>query len=59
LLIPSAALFGAILLVPTMLGAMTANLLLGQSPTVPLVLLIVAAAVGWARRNQLQHLFSR
>jgi len=59
LLIPSAALFGAILLVPTMLGAMTANLLLGQSPTVPLVLLIVAAAVGWARRNRLQGLFSR
>ena len=32
LLIPSAAPFGAILLVPTMLGAATANVFLGQSP---------------------------
>ena len=59
LLIPSAALFGAILLIPTMLGAAAANLFLGQSPVVPLVLLLVAAAVAWARRNQLQGVFSR
>jgi putative oxidoreductase len=59
LLIPSAALFGAILLVPTMIGAATANLFLGQSPAVPLVLLLVAAAVAWNRRNQLQGVFSR
>ena len=58
LLIPSAAPFGAILLVPTMLGAATANLFLGQSPAVPLVLLLVAAAVAWTRRNQLQRVFS-
>jgi len=58
LLIPSAALFGAILLVPTMVGAATANLILGQSPAVPLVLLLVAAAVAWTRRNQLQGVFS-
>lgn len=54
LLIPSAALFGAILLVPTMFGAVIANLFLGQSPAVPLVLLLVAAAVAWSRRNQLR-----
>jgi len=59
LLIPSAAPFGAILLVPTMFGAATANLFLGQSPIVPLVLLLVAAAVVWTRRNQLQGVFSR
>jgi len=59
LLIPSAAPLGAVLLVATMLGAGTANLSLGQSPTVPLVLGIVAAAVAWTRRNQLQGLFSR
>ena len=59
LLIPSAALFGAILLVPTMIGAVTANLILGQPPAVPLVLLLVAAAVAWTRRNQLQGVFSR
>ena len=40
LLIPSAALFGAVLLIPTMLGAATANLFLGQSPVVPLVLVL-------------------
>ena len=59
LLVPSAALFGAMLLIPTMLGAVAANLFLGQSPAAPLVLLLVAAAVAWARRNQLQGLFSR
>ena len=51
LLIPSTALFGALLLVPTMAGAVIANLFLGQSPAVPLVLLLVAAAVAWTRRN--------
>ena len=45
LLVPSAAVFGAMLLIPTMLGAVAANLFLGQSPAVPLVLLLVAAAV--------------
>jgi uncharacterized membrane protein YphA (DoxX/SURF4 family) len=54
LLIPSAALFGAILLVPTMVGAVIVNLILGQSPAVPIVLLLVAAAVAWTRRNQLR-----
>ena len=58
LLIPSAALFGAILLVPTMFGAAIANLFLGQSPAVPLVLLLVAAAVAWTRRDQLRVVFS-
>ena len=53
LLIPSAAVFGAMLLIPTMLGAAAANLFLGQSPAAPLVLLLVAAAVAWTRRNQL------
>jgi putative oxidoreductase len=57
LLIPSAAPFGAILLIPTMFGAAAANLFLGQSPVAPLVLSLVAAAVAWTRRNQLQGLF--
>ena len=59
LLIPSAAPFGAIVLVPTMLGAAAANLFLGQSPVVPLVLALVVAAVAWSRRNQLQGVLSR
>jgi putative oxidoreductase len=54
LLVPSAAIFGAMLLIPTMLGAVAANLFLGQSPVPPLVLLLVAAAVAWARRDQLR-----
>jgi putative oxidoreductase len=58
LLIPSAAVFGTILLVPTMIGAAAANLFLGQSPAVPLMLLLVAVAVAWSRRNQLQGVFS-
>ena len=58
LLIPSAAVFGATLLIPTMSGAAAANLFLGQSPAVPLVLLLVAVAVAWSRRNQLQGVFS-
>src|ERR1700692_878831 len=53
MLIPSAAIFGAMLLIPTMLGAAAANLFLGQSPAAPLVLLLLAAAVAWIRRKQL------
>ena len=53
LLIPSAAVFGALLLIPTMLGAVAANLYLGQTPAPPLVLLVVAFAVVWARRREL------
>jgi putative oxidoreductase len=53
LLIPSAAVFGAMLLIPTMIGAIAANLFLGQSVVPPLLLLLVASAVAWARRNEL------
>src|SRR5476651_49552 len=35
LLVPSAAIFGAMLLIPTMIGATAANLFLGQSPAPP------------------------
>lgn len=58
LLIPSAGAFGALLLVPTMVGAIAANVFLGQSPVVPGVLLILAAAVAWIRRAQLRDAFS-
>jgi putative oxidoreductase len=53
LLVPSAAVFGAILLIPTMIGAVATNLILGQSPVPPLVLLVVASAIAWARRHEL------
>jgi len=54
LLIPSAAVFGALLLIPTMIGAVATNLFLGQSAVPPLVLLIVAAAITWVRRKELR-----
>jgi putative oxidoreductase len=55
LLIPSAAIFGALLLIPTMIGAIIVNLLVvPASPVAPLVLLLLAAAVAWARRDQLR-----
>jgi putative oxidoreductase len=59
LLIPSAAPFGALLLIPTMMGAAAANLSLSQSPAVPLVLLLAAGAVAWARRRQLPGVSAR
>jgi hypothetical protein len=55
LLIPSAAVFGAMLLIPTMLGAIVINVfVVPASPVPPLVLLLLAAAVVWARRHQLR-----
>ena len=55
LLIPSAAVFGALLLIPTMLGAIVINLfVVPASPVAPLLLLLGAAAVAWARRDQLR-----
>jgi putative oxidoreductase len=55
LLVPSAAIFGAMLLIPTMLGAIVTNVFITHtSPVMPLLLLLGAAAVGWARRRQLR-----
>jgi len=55
LLVPSAAIFGALLLIPTMLGALVVNLfVVPASPVAPLLLLTAAAAVAWARRDQLR-----
>jgi hypothetical protein len=54
LLVPSAAIYGALLLIPTMLGAIVVNLfVVPASPVAPLLLLLAAAAVAWARRHQL------
>ena len=59
LLVPSAALFGALLVIATMIGAVITNMSLGQPPAVPFVLLLIAAAVAWLRRDQLEALASR
>ncbi len=57
LLVPAAAVFGAILLIPTMIGAIITNLLIVHvSPGMPLVLLLGAATVAWVRRRQLGFL---
>jgi putative oxidoreductase len=55
LLIPAAAVFGALLLIPTMIGAIITNVfIVPASPVPPLVLLLLAAAIAWARRRQLR-----
>ena len=54
LLVPSLALFGAVALVVTMLGAIATHVfVIGGSPAVPAVLLLGALVVVWARRGQL------
>ena len=54
LLVPSLALFGAVALVATMLGAIATHVfVIGGSPAVPAVLLLAALVVVWARRGQL------
>ena len=55
LLVPSAAIFGALLLIATMFGAIVTNVfVVPASPVMPLLLLFGAAAVAWARRHQLR-----
>jgi uncharacterized membrane protein YphA (DoxX/SURF4 family) len=54
LLVPASAVFGAALLIPTMLGAIATHLfIVGGSPAVPFFLLIGSAVVAWTRRDQL------
>ena len=54
LFVPSLALFGAVALVVTMLGAIATHVfVLGVSPAVPAALLLAALVVVWGRRGQL------
>ena len=54
LLVPSFAVFGALALVATMVGAIVSHLfIVGGSPAVPAMLLLGSAAVVWTRRNQI------
>lgn len=51
---PRAAVFGALALVPTMIGAILAQLfIVHSSPVPPAVLLAGAALVLWAHRHEL------
>jgi uncharacterized membrane protein YphA (DoxX/SURF4 family) len=55
-LVPALAPWGALLLVPTMLGAIVTHLfIVGGSPAMPLALLIGSLAVVWFRWNQLRN----
>ena len=55
LLVPSFAVFGALALVPTMVGAVITELfIVGDSAVPPAILLLGAAGVVWARRHQLR-----
>ena len=54
LLVPRLAVFGAMLLIPTMIGAIIANVFMHASPVTPLLLLVVAAAIVWVRRRQIR-----
>ena len=54
LLVPSFAVFGAIALVATMIGAVATHLfIIGGSPVMPAILLLGSAGVVWARWRQL------
>jgi putative oxidoreductase len=54
LLVPSFAVFGALALVSTMIGAIATHLfIVGGSPATPAILLLGSGTVVWARRRQL------
>jgi putative oxidoreductase len=60
LLVPAWAAFGAVLLIPTMAGAVVTHLfIVGGSPVPATVLLIGALAIAWVRRDQLASVLSR
>lgn len=60
LLWPPSAPFGALALSMTMIGAVGTHLfIVGGSPAVPVALFLGAAAVAWARRDQIRAVLSR
>ena len=60
LLVPAWAAFGALLLIPTMVGAVVTHLFIVGGSAVPAtVLLIGSLSIAWARRDQLASVFSR
>ena len=60
LLVPAWAAFGALLLIPTMVGAVFTHLfIVGGSAVTATVLLIGSLAIAWARREQLASVLSR
>jgi hypothetical protein len=54
LLVPRLAVFGALALVPTMIGAIVTQLFIVRASAVlPAILLVAAVVVLWARRHEL------
>jgi uncharacterized membrane protein YphA (DoxX/SURF4 family) len=60
LLVPSLAAFGALLLIPTMVGAVFTHLFIVGGSAVPATVLLTGSlAIAWARREQLASVLSR
>jgi uncharacterized membrane protein YphA (DoxX/SURF4 family) len=60
LLVPPLAVWGALALIPTMVGAIATHLfVVGGSPAPATVLLFGALGIAWARRSQLVDVVSR
>lgn len=60
LLIPQLAIVGALLAIPTMVGAIATHLfIVGGSAAPAIVLLVGATAIAWARRRQLNSFSDR
>jgi putative oxidoreductase len=60
LLVPSWAAFGALLLIPTMIGAVFTHLfIVGGSAAPAAVALTASLAIAWARRDQLASILPR
>lgn len=60
LLIPKLVPFGALLLICTMVATIIAHLtILGESASLPIILLLLNALILWGRREKLAVLFSR
>ncbi|HEX7085302.1 MAG TPA: DoxX family protein [Vicinamibacterales bacterium] len=53
LLVPRAAVFGALLLVPTMIGAILSHALIGGSVASAAILLVASSTIAWFRRGDL------
>jgi putative oxidoreductase len=60
LLVPAWAAFGALLLIPTMAGAVVTHLFVVGGSAVPATVLLTGSlAIAWARRDQLASVLSR
>ena len=60
LLVPAWAAFGALLLIPTMAGAVFTHLFIVGGSAVPATVLLTGSlAIAWARRDQLASVLSR